>query len=188
MTSFEYISTLLSIIIGLGITHLFVGISRLINNPRKLKIYWIHLLWTLFIFLYLISFWWFEFKFNTIQDWTFQLYLFIILYAVLLFFLCVINMPFHFPDNFKENFYSSRKWFFTVLLIIHIIDIFDTILKGSDNIASLGIGYIIHILIYIILTIVAIFARKEIVHGIIVIVFNIYIIWYLLAELSTLSS
>ena len=188
MTSFEYISTLLSIIIGLGITHLFVGISRLINNPRKIKIYWIHLLWTLFIFIYMISFWWFEYKFNTIQDWTFQLYLFIILYAVLLFFLCVINMPFHLPDNFKEYFYSSRRWFFIVLLIVHVIDIFDTMFKGSDYMASMGINYVFNTLTFIILTIVAIFARKEIVQGIIVIVLNIYLIWYLLAEISTLSS
>ena len=138
------------------------------------------MLWTLFIFMYMISFWWFEYKLSTIQEWTFEMYLFIILYAVLLFFLCVINMPFHFPDNFKIYYYSSRKWFFIILLITHIVDIFDTVLAGSEHMASLGIGYIIFVAVYIILTITAIFTRKELVHGFIVIVVNIYNIWMML--------
>ena len=188
MDSFEYISTLLSIIIGLGITHLLIGISRLINNPKGVKIYWIHLVWTLFIFIYMIAFWWFEYKFSSINEWTFQLYLFIILYTVLLFFLCVINMPFHFPENFKDYYFKSRKWFFSVLLIINIVDVIDGFLKGSDHMASLGMGYAIFITVFIILSIVAIFVRKELIHGTIVIVFSLYQICYLIIAFNTLSN
>ena len=72
MTSYEYLSTLLSIIIGLGITHLLVGIGRIINNPKGVKPYWIHLVWTLAIFIYLIQYWWFEYKLISILEWTFR--------------------------------------------------------------------------------------------------------------------
>jgi hypothetical protein len=187
MTSFEYISTLLSIIIGLGITHLLIGVSRLIYNPKGIKIYWIHLVWTFFIFTYMISFWWFEYRFSSVQGWTFQLYLFVILYAVLLFFLCVINMPFYFPENFKEYYYSSRKWFFIVLLILIAVDIADSFLKGSDYMASLGLGYAIFGSVATILSIVAINTVKEILHGIIAIILTLYQIGYLVIAFNTLS-
>jgi hypothetical protein len=186
MTSFEYIFTLLSIIIGLGITHLLVGLGRLINNPKGVKIYWIHIVWTFFIFFYMVSFWWFEYKFISIQEWTYQIYIFIILYAVMLFFLCVMNMPFYFPENFKEYFFSTRKWFFIILLILNLIDIPDTILKGHGHILNLGIGYAIVTTVNIILSVVAIFSRKELLHGIIVIFFSLYNIWYVINAYKTM--
>ena len=188
MTSFEYISTLLSIIIGLGITHLLIGISRLINNPKGVKIYWIHLVWTFSIFTYMIFFWWFEYKFSSLPEWTFQVYLFIILYAVLLFLLCVINMPFHFPEDFKEYFYSSKKWFFIIFIAINAIDILDSYLKGSDHLSSLGFGYVLYVSISLVLSILAIFIRNVIFHGIIAVLFSMYQIWYAITAFNTISS
>jgi hypothetical protein len=187
MTSFEYISTLLSIIIGLGITHLLIGVSRLIYNPKAIKIYWIHLLWTLYIFIYMISFWWFEYNFSIIQGWTLQLYLFIILYAVLLFFLCVINMPFHFPEDFKTYYYASRKWFFTVLIFISVVDIIDGFQKGVDYMVGLGIGYALFVTVTMLLSIVAISTRKELAHGLIAIILTLYQVGYLFMAFRTLS-
>ncbi len=50
-----------------------------------------HLLWALF--LYLIHFWWWEYRLQGIRQWTFPLYLFISVFAVLLFLLCVLFFP-----------------------------------------------------------------------------------------------
>jgi len=186
MTSFEYISILLSIIIGLGITHLLIGVGRLINKPKTLKIYWIHIVWTFFIFHYMITFWWFEFAFSNLQEWTFQLYYFIILYAVLLFCLCIINMPFHFPENFRQYYYSRRKWFFSVILAYNIVDVIDTLLKGSTHISNLGAGYPVLIIVSIILSIVAIFSRRELVHGIIAVTYTLYHLGYTYIKFNTL--
>ena len=74
-----------------------------------------------------------------------------------------------------------------VLLVINFIDVFDSILKGKDHMADLGAGYIIFMAVYVIFTVVALFSRRELIHGIIVIVINLYQIWYLLDALSTLS-
>ena len=45
--------------------------------------YWVHLLWSLFVFLYLIHFWWWEYRLQVIPQWTFPLYFFISMYAVI---------------------------------------------------------------------------------------------------------
>ena len=186
MTSYEYISTLLSIIIGLGITHLLIGIGRIINNPKGVKPYWIHLVWTLAIFIYLIQYWWFEYKLISILEWTFQLYFFFILYAISLFFLCILNMPFYFPDDFREYYYSTRRWFFIVFLLVNIIDVTDTLIKGSSHFASLGIGYPIFFTSCFIMAIVGFFSKKELHHAIIAITFFLYNLLYTATDLNKL--
>ena len=188
MTSFEYISTLLSIIIGLGITHLLVGISRLINNPKGVRIYWVHLVWTFSIFTYMVFFWWWEYKLNSISDWTFQIYLFIIIYAVLLFLLCVLNMPFHFPENFKDHYYSTRKWFFLIFITINVVDLIDSGIKGRDYLINLGFEYILNISASIILSIAAIISRNKTIHAIIAVLYGIYQFWYAITAFNALSN
>ena len=80
MTTFEYIAVLVSIIVGLSLTHLLGGVGRIIGNPGCAKVYWVHLVWTLYAFVYLVAFWWWEYQLSTVEVWTVQLYLFLVLY------------------------------------------------------------------------------------------------------------
>ena len=57
MTTFEYIAVLLSVIVGLGLTHLLGAVARLIHHPGRYKLYWIHLFWAWYVFVYLLYFW-----------------------------------------------------------------------------------------------------------------------------------
>ena len=134
MTTFEYFSVLISVIIGLGITHLLSGITRLISHPDRFKLYWIHLLWTGWIFLYLPYFWWFTFWYNPVEEWSYQLYAFLILNAVVLYMICAVLMPSDAPDNgdFRRYYFARKRWFFGLLIASAILDLVDqTIREGS---------------------------------------------------------
>ena len=102
--------------------------------------------------------------------------------------LCVINMPFHFPEDFKEYYYSSKKWFFIIFITINAIDVLDSYLKGSDYLIKLGMSYLIYLIAVFVLSILAILIRKEIFHGIIAIFFALYQIWYAITAFSTISA
>ena len=52
MDAFEYISILTSIIIGLGMAQLLLGVSRIIQHPEDARPYWVHLSWVLTMFVY----------------------------------------------------------------------------------------------------------------------------------------
>lgn len=93
MDMYLHVRVLFSIILGLGISRLLSGVARIVQHPKEYKVYRVHLLWALFLFLYLIHFWWWEYRLQGVQQWTFPLYLFIALYAVLLFLLCVLFFP-----------------------------------------------------------------------------------------------
>lgn len=157
MTEFEYIAVLISIVVGLGITHLLGGVGRLIGRPGSAKAYWIHLLWVFFLFLFLIQFWWWEFSFSDVETWRFELYFFLIIYAVLLYLLCVILFPRQFPEggDYRDHYYARRRWFFGLLIVTYIVDLLDTLLKGTGYFMSRPADYFVATAVLIALSAIA---------------------------------
>lgn len=165
MTTFEYVAVLVSIIVGLSITHLLDGGGRLIDAQHRAGVYWVHLLWCAYTFVYLISFWWWEFQLTAVDLWTVQLYLFLVLYATLLYLICVVLYPKEFPSDFREYFLGRRKWFFGTWLVVTFVDVADTALKGGDHLAGLGLDYWIASVSFALLCLVAMTSRNERFHA-----------------------
>jgi hypothetical protein len=139
MTAFEYAMVLISIIIGLGITHILSSLGsavhRLRGHGKPLRLELNYLVWIGFVFGWLAQFWWWEFKWATLDsDIDFRLYSFLVLYAVSLFMLAVILVPHHLAvvDDSWEYFRSVRPWFYGGLLALNVIDLVDTFMKGWE--------------------------------------------------------
>jgi hypothetical protein len=162
MDIYTHIRIVIGIVIGLGLTHLLRGVATLIEHPRRDRIWWVHLLWVLSIFLYLIHFWWFEFELGAITQWNFLIYLFLILYAVLLYVLCALLFPEDISeyDGYRGYFLSRRHWFFGVLASVFALDFADTWLKGSAHFATLGPEYLLRGVVFIALSLIAIRTRN----------------------------
>jgi hypothetical protein len=93
MDFYVYVRVLFGMIVGLSVAHLLKGVALIVQHPSWYRVYWVHLVWVLFLFLYLIHFWWWEFNLVRIREWTFPIYFFIALYAVLLYLLCTLFFP-----------------------------------------------------------------------------------------------
>ncbi len=145
-----HIRVLFSMILGLGVSRLQSGFARIVQHPKRYKVYWVHLLWALFLFLYLIHFWWWEYRLQDVQIWTCPLYLFIALYAVLLFLLCVLLFPEEMTDydSFRAYFYSRRRWIFGLMTILFVADFADTLIKGGAYVRALGPLYYLRTIFY----------------------------------------
>ena len=139
MSSFEYAMVLVSIIIGLGVTHILTSLGsavhRLRGHGKPLRLELNYLVWIAFIFGWMVQFWWWEFKWTTLgTDVDFRLYSFLVLYAVALFMIAVILVPHRLEvvDDSWEYFLSIRPWFFGGLLVLNVIDLVDTFMKGWE--------------------------------------------------------
>jgi hypothetical protein len=167
MGMFEYVAVLTSIIVGLGMTHLLQGTARLIQEPEEGRPYWIHLGWVLYMFVTAIFWWWWEFRLGSLATWSFQVYAFVILFAVALFLLCALLFPPNLDryDGFKGYFYSQRAWFFGLFIVFQLIDVGDTMLKGEDYLAGLGLEYVLVRVIKISFCLVGMRTEKEWFHG-----------------------
>ena len=138
MDQFEYVMVLVSIIVGLGIAHVLLGIGgiidRLSRDDDRLELSLAHAAWLGSCFLWLVMFWWWEYRLSTtVADWTMGLYLFLIFYAVTLFLLQVVLIPRNWDgvSSLKEYFLQRRVWFYSLLAFATILDTFDSYLIGG---------------------------------------------------------
>ncbi|MBT8397742.1 MAG: hypothetical protein HKO65_20670 [Gemmatimonadetes bacterium] len=118
MGTFEYVMVLVSIVVGLAITHILAAagatVHRLRGHGDPIRLDPVFLLWAGWVLTMLVSFWWWEFRLQEIQiNWTFGLYLFLITYAIVLFLLTVVLTPHRMADvkDSYDYFMEGRRWF-----------------------------------------------------------------------------
>lgn len=157
MDLYSHIKVLFSILLGLGVSHILRGLARIVQHPKQYRVYWVHLVWSLFLFLYLIHFWWWEFRLRQVA-WTFPVYFFITLYATLIYVLCTLLFPDEMSDykGFREYFYSRKSWFFSLLALLFAGDIGDTLVKGLAYFRAVGPLYYFRTISCVVLSLIAI--------------------------------
>jgi hypothetical protein len=169
MQMFEYVIVLISIVIGLALTHLMQGIAALIQHPRRARVWWVHLVWVAYMFLSIVFWWWWEFQLQRIETWTFSIYLFVVFYAFYLYLICAILFPGDLEgyDGYKAYFLARRRWFFGLLIGWSVIDTLDTWIKGPEYFASLGFTAMAFNVALVLCSVIGIIVRREGVHAII---------------------
>ncbi len=127
ISPFEYVTVLISIILGMGITQLISGITNVVVRWESVKTYWPHTVLVLLIFIIHIQDWWATYELNSFQYWRLTTFLFIILYPVNLYMLARILFPIRWGTAtdlkkfYLEN-YRKIYLFMTFLPLHSIID------------------------------------------------------------------
>ena len=143
MDIYEYVAVLTSIVIGLSITQLLYGLAKTVQHPGRESVYWVHLVWVLYMFFTVVWWWWWQIALSSVEVWSLGLYLYVIVFAVILYFLCALLFPDDMDDydGYRDYFLSRRAWFFGLLGAAYLLDLGDTLLKGTDYFLSLGASY-----------------------------------------------
>jgi hypothetical protein len=188
VTISEYILVLLSIVVGLGMTHLLSGAAEILQRSGNSRPYWVHTAWMFNLFVTIIHFWWWEFRLVRITTWTFLPYAYVVCYAVLVYLLVAFLMPqpLGAGTDLKEYYYSHRKWFFGTMALIQVFDFGDTLVKGWGYFLGLGLEYVVRNVGVTALCVVAIRTRNERFHGILAIVLTAYQIVWILRQFNTI--
>lgn len=181
--AFSYLSYLTSIVLALGITRLLTGLGKLAIQVRgRVHLYWVHLVWALNLFVYMVLNWWILFRWRNQQEWSFFLFLFILLSPTVTFLLSVILFPDPLEEgtDFREHFYANHRWFFGIAALLAPIDLVDTALKGQAHLAAQGPLYLLTILLVTGLNITGAITRSERFHS----YFSVFFLLYLLVFIS----
>ena len=136
---FDYVMALVSVVIGLALTHVLGALGSAVHRRRghgpPIRLEPVYLLWVGFVLLWTISFWWWEYKFRELRvAWSFGLYLFVLFYAVLLYGMSVVLVPDR-MDGLEDSyayFMSGRRWFFGLVLLAVGVDLIDSAFKSRD--------------------------------------------------------
>src|ERR1039458_2325111 len=178
---FSYLGVLISVILGLALTHLLVGLSKMIQLRESVKIYWVQVVWTINVILYVLALWWGMFWWNKLQVWTIEEFLFIIGYSIVVFMLASMLSPWDFAHglDFEQYFFANKSWFFTIFLVATLMDIPETLEKGISNLREVPRQYVIFIPIALTILVTALFSARNRVHGVLGISWLVLILAYL---------
>jgi hypothetical protein len=136
MTPFEYVTVLISIILGLGITQIVSGVADLIHHHKQVKLYWPHVLWLVLVFFLHVQEWWQIYELKAYDTWHLPVFLFVILYPIALFILARILFP-TLKDEFvdlKAFYFTNFRKFFSFIIIISVLAILENIFIHNRNI------------------------------------------------------
>ncbi len=181
MSLFEYLGVFLSVIMGLGVIHLLTGVSKTVHARDTVRIYWVHLVWAFNTFLFIIAIWWGMFWWSGQEQWSFFQFLFIILYAILLFFLSSLLYPWSFPADFdfEKHFYRTRRWFFGTMMVCWLVDIPETMFKAQEGLRDLPEAYLVFALTQVILAALAMVIDNKRFHAVYCVLWTVLTMGYL---------
>jgi hypothetical protein len=143
MTPFEYITVLISIVLGLGITQIVSGIAEMIHHSSKIKIYWPHLLWIVLVFFLQVQEWWWLYELRNSFSWRLPVFLYVLLYPIDLFILSRILFPAFNdgPVDLKSFYFENYRKFFFLLALLALLavidDVFIQVYKITDEVPQL---------------------------------------------------
>jgi hypothetical protein len=166
---FDYLGVLVSVILGLALTHLLTGLSRLIQMRSHVRVYWVHVAWTLNIMLYVLGLWWGMYWWKHLEDWTIGRFLFLSGYASVIYVLSALLYPHEVADgfDFEVHFESNRRWFFGAFVLAILLDIPETLSKGVAHLRDVPTHYVAFITIMLVLGTAGLLFRARKAQGIV---------------------
>ena len=150
---------LISVIVGLGLSHLLTSAARLIQRRRRIRLYPPTLLWMGTLFIVQIQIWWVSFHMRTELEWDFFSFLFSLAIPVIGYLLCYLVVPALDGDmvDLRTSYHENRVWFFGLAAAAFVVSF------GSDLMAN-GIPLDMNTafrVVFILLALVAILVRRE---------------------------
>ncbi len=119
MDPFSYLSVLISIVIGLGMSHLLGAMVRVVHNRERTRFYWPSLLWSVNLFLTLALIWWADFNLNRHEHWTFAIFISALSVPAVLYVACGLVLPASETpghDDMRTAYFQNRSWFFSLVV------------------------------------------------------------------------
>jgi len=188
VSSFEFLSVLISVVVGLGIANILTGVGRLIHRDNVVRLSLSFAAWTVYVSFYMVVYWWtVVFGWQVWEDWNLLVFMFVLTYGLILYLLSVILFP---PDAGREwepaaNLIAKRHWFFGVFLALVIIETLDTWLK--DHLDDFSAPYFVLIGIWFAAGVIGWISQNRRVHdsiALVVVISQIAWVSYQLGDLE----
>ncbi len=131
ISPFEYVTVLISIILGLGITQVLTGIADLIHQSNRVKLYWPHVLWVIVILILHIQDWWATYDLRSEASWSLGIFLFVMIYPIILFILARLLFPFGLQEgtvDLRTFYFENHRKIFLFGSVLPLLSILDALL------------------------------------------------------------
>ena len=134
MEAFGYLSVLLSIILGLGLTQILTATGRLIRHRERVRVHWLPLLWAAVLLLIYVQAWWAMYGLRLRHDWSFLGFGAVLAQTAMLYLMAAVALPEQVEvtgEDLAAHFDRHHRWFFVFFLATLVVSVTkDVILDG----------------------------------------------------------
>ena len=143
MLTFEHLSGLVSIIVGLSVSQLLFGLGQLLRKRGTYEVDALYLLCNLIVLLVLVDSWWAVFSWHDATKWSYRGTWFVLINPLIVTMAAQLLPPDweERPLDLHRMYYRNRRFIFGLLALYPLIDMIDAALKGAAHFKSLGPGY-----------------------------------------------
>jgi hypothetical protein len=139
---FEYLSVLISIILGLGITQLLTGFGRWLEQRATFRAYSPAIGWAAFLLIVHVQTWWSMFGLRHWPDWNFLQFSLVLLQPGILFLAAILVFPGpKSNDDLRANYFLQRRWFFGLLMALLIVSVVKDLVRSGHLPDALNLAF-----------------------------------------------
>jgi hypothetical protein len=124
MNDFDYLSVLISIVLGLGMTNILTAFASLVRNRSRIIMFWPTPLTLVTLFVIHVQTWWALFGLREMRHWTIAGFFMVVMQPVMLFLASAMLVPDFAGDHaidLRTEFYRERRWFYASILGLLIV-------------------------------------------------------------------
>jgi hypothetical protein len=132
--AFSYLSVLLSIVLGLGLTQLLTAAGRLIRHRDRVRFHWLPALWAALLLLIYVQAWWSMYGLRNIRDWTFLGFGTVLAQTATLYVMAAVALPEEVEESgidLGEYFDRQHRWFFAFFLTTLVVSVAKDVILGG---------------------------------------------------------
>lgn len=159
MSPFEYLSVLISVIVGLSVSHLLTSAARLIQRRRQMRLYTPTVLWMATLFIVQIQIWWVAYDRRAEAVWTFFSFLGFLVIPVIGYLLCYVLVPDLEGEavDLQTSYHQNRAWFFGLVVAAFLVSFVQDLASGG---IPLDVNTVFRVVL-IVFALIAIVVRRE---------------------------
>jgi hypothetical protein len=142
--AFSYLSVLLSIIIGLGLTHVLTAAGRLIRHRDRVRFDWLSLLWAAVLLVVFVQVWWAMFGLRAHEPWTFLSFFIVLLQTATTYLMAAVVLPEEIGEtgvDLRAYYDLHHRWFFGFFIVTLVVSVVKDIVLSGELPAPLNLGF-----------------------------------------------
>lgn len=172
MSDFEFVSIILSIVVGLAITRILSGLASLIELRRQLRMHWLTIGWSSLVLLWQVVYWFASVNgWRDRVQWTSANFGILLVIGITLYFAAALVLPRRIDSDtdLAQHYESVRQPLFAVFVAWPLLDMVDSVIGGIDNLMAFGPGLWIGHTATVGLGVLGLFTTSQRVHAVIVV-------------------
>ncbi|MGB8520196.1 MAG: hypothetical protein WCD38_08545 [Candidatus Tumulicola sp.] len=160
MTPFDYLTVLVSIVIGLAIANVLTRLSVVITARERVDFYWPPVAWAIWLFFVAVQHWWAQWSVRHTREWNFGTFCLELAVPVLLFFISALVLPEREENgrlDLGEWYFHNRAWFFAALFFVPAASLAEELTRTGHIASPVNLAF----LLFFEVTIAAAYALKS---------------------------